>query len=458
MGVDRHRLDDRQIAELERFIEGVDRGKADIFVGRDVELRKVASRLRTVEGRKDEQWPGQDLTLVFQGAPGAGKSALLEKLASNFPAGRRGGPIAVRFDSDDLCLPEDRLQFRIAERLARVRPQTFGRWRKTFPAGRIGAGNTYLDVQLDQSNAEERRLGKLLATSPVLLLFDEIQASAMAASGGGAANLERNLRWLHLGSHGLAMFPVFGGLANSGDLLRESGLARLSSESEFTLPRFSNETSNELARKFADIYLSTARPPAEMIETWSVAMLRDSHGWPMHCRNFLNALGSQIRECDWRPAEIDLDQARLKAAASRSRYYGHRLAGPLTDRQGLVSVVLEQLKRTGPMARESMIELIRDADNQGRSNPGLEGDPRWTVPCGTDFPQIFDAMLHSGIVQNSSLEYGFECSIPSLGSYMAARAACPVERLHGAIMNGAVDVLEATMSGCTGPGLSIYHT
>ena len=68
MSANRQRHDDPRIAELGQFIEGPDRGKA--------EISSVAgpnpARFRNVF----VSWPVKDLTIVFQGAPGAGKPAL----------------------------------------------------------------------------------------------------------------------------------------------------------------------------------------------------------------------------------------------------------------------------------------------------------------------------------------------------------------------------------------------
>lgn len=133
-----------------------------------------------------------------------------------------------------------------------VRPQTFGRWRQMIPASRIGVGISYLDVRLDLGNSEECRLKLALARSPALLLFEEIQGTTMAASNEGCPNLERILRWLYLGTYGLAKNPVFGGLASGGDLPRAAGLTGLSCKSESTLARLSDETTNELFEKFAE--------------------------------------------------------------------------------------------------------------------------------------------------------------------------------------------------------------
>ena len=442
--ISRNDLTEYEANILGEFISDRDRGAAKTFVGRKTELGELKSRLMRVESRGQDpsfvHAPAADMTMVFQGAPGVGKSAVLAKIAEDWALGKKGRPCAINVDPGLLKLPMDSLVSTLSRNLTR---RTNGVARnlldlvQSVTAGIPGLGSVELNL------ADLPSPGSSLA--PVVLLFDEIQSVLGAAMPPEAqSNLRDNLRQLHTGAHGLPVFPVFGGLANSGDLLRESGLTRLSSESEFTLARFSDETSIELVEKFADTYLTSARPADGTVGQWKTALVRDCQGWPMHCRNFLYAVAVQIRDCGWRPEDVDLDKVRLKAAGLRARYYSHRLAGLLTDRQGLVSVVLERLKRNGPMEKESIVRLIRDADQKGRSSE-FDGDHRWALPEGADFRQVFDVMLHSGIVQYAGWRR-YDCPIPSLGSYMAAMSARPSQRLHGAVMFGEPDAVESEIS------------
>ena len=140
-----------------------------------------------------------------------------------------------------------------------------------FPSARIGVVGSYIDVQLDQRKTEEHGLKEALASSPVLLLFDELQLAAKTA----LIEENPNLNWLRTGSHGPAMFPVFAGPANSGDLLRDAGLTWLSSDCEFTLSRFSDAISEKLFPRLAGACLTSAKPSAGTVELWKSVMLPD---------------------------------------------------------------------------------------------------------------------------------------------------------------------------------------
>ena len=194
-------------------------------------------------------------------------------------------------------------------------------------------------------------------------------------------------------------------------------------------------------RKFVVTFLSSAVPSDETVEQWTQILILDSQGWPMHCRNFLNALAIGIRKSGWRPGGVDIDQVRMQAASMRAEYYAHRLAFPLEERPGLVSILLEKLMRTGPLSRECTVSEIRNADERERENPDHQQDHRWKLPNETDPSRVFEAMLHAGIVQKAPRE-GYECPIPSLSSYMAARAANPSGRLHNAVISGDIDTME----------------
>ncbi len=402
------RLDNRQTELLDAFIDSVDRGAAEIFVGRQKELKKISSRLSMLRRRCTDpvfrEAPGADMTLVFQGAPGAGKSALLANIGNMWRLKRGDGPSTATLAADSLLFPFDRLLATIAAKLP------------------------------------DKNLADRLQGSPVMLLIDEIQSVA-----DGEMTLERrqnftiNLRRLHDADHGLPIFPIFAGLANSADLLRDVGqLTRLSYDAETTLGRFVEETSTELFHRFAENHLSSAMPPPETLEAWKRAMLRDSQGWPMHCRNFLLALADAIKEQDWRPAAADLDEVRMRAARLRCDYYGDRMREPLKEREELLSTILEEMECWEPMGREAIIREIREANRKARSDSQIEEDWRWTLPDGVTAEHAFDAMLRSGIVQKFD-KYTFACPIPSLAGHVSAMAACPSATLHYAVVRADPD-------------------
>ena len=211
-------LDKKQRKGLEEFIEGVDRGRAEIFVGRAIELDLVRARLRKVKARLGKPNAGADLTLVFQGAPGAGKSALLERIAEEWPSETKGEPIAIRVDAGLLTGPTDSLIETASRHMMMHTGRTARKLLEFVKSITVGVpGIASVEISPDS------RWPLVRSLSPVILLFDEIQMEFRSSlPAESQENLTKNIKLLHTGSHNLPMFAIFGGLANSADLLRSA--------------------------------------------------------------------------------------------------------------------------------------------------------------------------------------------------------------------------------------------
>ena len=432
-------LNEDQRAALVQFIEDKDRGKAVIFVGREAELSHVQGCINRLLRRRDESAPGSDLTTVIQGAPGAGKSALLEKIAEDWPldGAGEGKPAAIRLAASALKLPMVELLEVVSCQVSGNTgiKRTLARFFSSISVNVAGmAGVTF---GLDPSQLTGKSM------TPVILLFDEIQSVLIGSDLQPQSNLAQNIRLLHTGEHNAPVFPIYGGLANSADLLRSAGLTRLAMESELTLPGFSDAEMDELMTRFVDEYLSSARPSSSTLERWGYALRRDSQGWPMHCRNFLIALCKEIKARDWRPEEVDLDAVRMRAQQLRFRYYAQRMQDALEEQEAPVSTVLEAMRRSIPMKRGQIVELIERA-YQERSS-GDSG--RDSLPESMTARQVFDVMLHSGVVQKT-VKGKFVCPIPSLASYIAAKATLPSSALHEAVLDNEKSDMDSVFDQC----------
>ncbi len=429
-----------QRTALEEFIEDKDRGKAAIFIGRKAELAHVQACVNRLMRRRDSAAPGIDLTTVIQGAPGAGKSALLEKIAEDWPPGGKGKPAAIRLAAVSLELPMAELLAIVSRKAGEHSgiQQTLARFRSfslSLPA------MADVTVGMNSSQADEKPL------TPIILLFDEIQSVLLGADLHPQTNLTKNIRLLHTGEHGAPVFPIYGGLANSADLLQAAGLTRLALGSELTLPGFCDDEMNELMTRFVEALLSSARPSQAVIDCWGKALRRDSQGWPMHCKNFLIALCQEIRDKDWRPHAVDLDIVRMRAHRLRCAWYERRMQGVLEGRYALVSIVLEEINRYDGMGKMDVVETIARAHQERIS----EGSVHDSLPEGMTAEQAFAAMLHAGVIQKAD-EFNYVCPIPSLGSHVAARAMRPPSPLHEAVLRAGPQDIDRAVQRCRDDG------
>ena len=433
-------LSQEQRVALVEFMEDRDRGKASIFVGRKAELAHVQSCINRLLRRQDEDAPGADLTTVVQGAPGAGKSALLAKLKEDWPLGGKGQAVAVSLDPGALTLPMAVFLQAVVSQVERVPGfvRILRKFSSSLSLNLAGLINVEVDTEPSGSSGNE------LPPTPVILLFDEIQTKlAGAISDQSREHLTDNLRLLHTGEHKAPMFPVYGGLANSADLLRAAGLTRLAMGSELTLPGFSDGEVNELMIRFVEEHLSSARPSSSTLERWGDALRRDSQGWPMHCRNFLIALCEEIEAKDWRPEDADLDTVRVSAQQLRFNYYRQRMQSALEGRYALVATILDETSRYGNMEKMHIMDVIDKAHQDCPTGYFRQG----ALPEGVTTEQAFDVMLHAGIIQKTG-KGTFACPIPSLASYIAARATVPRSALHEAVLNNEIADMDDALGRC----------
>ena len=425
------RLSEADINELEIFSQGGDRGLSEIFVGRQEALDKFAQRLALLKRRVDDpldREPAKDLALVFQGAPGAGKTSLLRRIET-MKVSR-----TITMPASTLRTPPEGFLAEVARRLPDSKVvRRLWEWRPVVTG--IQAMSFGVSFQPAAEDSAERT--RHLQDAPVVLLFDEFQKVAGPEMAPQAAqNFRDNLDLLNEATHGLPVFPVFAGLAESGDLLRKVGhLTRLNYDAEITLSRFDDATQTELLGQFVETRLASARPSEATVETWAGAMVRDCQGWPMHCRHFLLSLGQGIKAADWRPEATDFDSVRMRTAGLRGTYYDSRMQDALEDRYGIVSAALEELGRQGPLPRDLIEAELADADAEARGGASLRRPKLWTLPDNTTAKEFFDFMVHSGVVQKCS-KTKFDCPIPSLASHVAAMAAEPSDTLHEAVARG----------------------
>ena len=430
-------LNEEQRAALQNFTVEGDRGRASIFVGRKAELALIKGRLDLLVKRQNEgkSAPGSDLTTVIQGAPGAGKSALLEKIAEDWPLDASGQAVAISLDPGLLTLSTAEFLDAVIARTERV-PGIMQILQKYFKLKSLSVAGVRVEVSAESSPSSGKSL------MPVILLFDEIQTELKGiTSSQSREHLTRNLRLLHTGQHNAPLFPVYGGLANSADLLRAAGLTRLAGGSELTLPGFSDEEMDELMARFVEQHLSSAPPSQAILDHWADALRRDSQGWPMHCRNFLIALCEEIRANDWRPQDVDLDTVRIHAHRLRCTWYEQRMQGALEGRYALVSTVLEEIRRYGGLGKLDITDAIARAHQEHLSRNFSRG----SLPEAMTAEEAFDAMLHAGIVQKVD-EFGYACPIPSLSGHLTARATLPPGLLHEVVLKAKAEEVDRAMA------------
>ena len=354
------------IAGLVQFLRKTDRVPPAYFAGRKKLIDKVDEALEAVmveAGKPDGDASG--LTMLFQGAPGAGKTALLGELARRFreqevrrltdtPTGpAEGVPVPVMLERD-ILYNEGSVALAIVQAMAEapggpgdawtLSPEAFRRTVSHTLSGKLGAGGIGVGGGRTTSTAPETPAFAMLRKKqppatwarPVVLLVDEIQAVDPAA--------KEVLNKLHNAMRGLPVLTVLAGLGDSYDHLRQAagvGLTRFGMGTIRDIGLLAPEEAEEAVLGFFEAFhvdLEGADPRA-----WAERLAQESDGWPQHLHNGQRALAEGLVEADGRLADVDAVRVLDRAVAFREAAYRRQISPAMEDARRLSAAVMKDV-------------------------------------------------------------------------------------------------------------------
>ena len=418
-----------------RFIEREDRSVPAHFAGRQKLIDRIDSKLRTVmaeAGTPDGDASG--LTQLVQGAPGAGKTALLREIDRRFrtaEAQRQPGdvpvPVPVMLDRD-LLYSEEETVLAIAEAMEgepgwTVRTSDF---RRTSARGAGGGLRLPLlltaAVRLGSSVAPEpasfaalrRRQPPATWARPVCLMVDEIQGIDAAA--------KEVLNKLHNAMHGLPVLTVLAGLGDSYDhLFRRIGLTRLSLEAVNDIGCLESEEAEAVVRGTLDAFrVDTAEWHAD---AWGARLAEESDAWPQHLHNGLRALAEGLIEVGGRIDAVDADSVLEREAEFRRISYRRRVSPEMEAARCLTGGVMQDVA-AGAERAAVLGSVDRHSARTGGNEPRL-----WHLPDGMTAEVFLGHLIHRGALQQGQDDL-FRCPIPSFRDYLVERGRGPESTLE----------------------------
>ena len=317
-------------ATLDEYIDLGDRSREPVFVGRDEHLEKIERSLRTARSDASSR------TVIFQGAPGAGKSALLRELRERYEGA--DAVLAVEVDPGDMCprgVFDALAQALDIER--RGETETSRRVEGVAKLAVVGAEVSTTILNRSPSDTAElertrivpwqlmrKRLGDALAHRAVLLLCDEAQT---LLHEGAPPGVRQTVQSLHRGDPArgfLRIVPVFAGLSDTGDVLDECGVTREAIDNAMSLPPLDIARSSEYATKILGyLGVNTNTSDARALVDWAVGC---SDGWPHHLRMAMTGIAHAMRAQN-SPNLRTLDRPSIVEYVTERRndYYGKRI-------------------------------------------------------------------------------------------------------------------------------------
>lgn len=399
------------VAGLRAFALEDDRLPPPAFVGR----RDVIADIEHAAARAAEGGAAvRGRTRLVFGAPGAGKTSLLDELARRWRAraadGDPAAPAPVDCEPGELASP---VAFTEAVLSALAPDSSFRAANSTTTEGGGGipgvAGpsvsrTTSVPPLIDSVRAgrtpwaairEATRPERL--ARPVVLLVDEAQNMPGDPGGDGRTRL---LGELHGGRHGLPILAVLGGLGSAKQVMARRGISRFARGAVHSLPRLTGAESTEAVERFLARHRIAGGPEARA--RWPRRIAEACHGWPQHLHNYLCSAAQALAEAGGDLERADLDAALAVGDEWRRRYYDARLEG-VSDDLPAVADVVGRIPESGAAAHR-IVEWCREATG--------------TAAAGSD---LHARMIHDGVLQE--MPGGLvACPIPSFRRHILARA------------------------------------
>jgi len=393
------------------------------FSGRESELgvfRRVVNALS-----RDRRG---NATIVVEGPPGVGKSALMcqfmEEMRSLPPTGARGRrwlPVPVSAgEAESPPYLADAIDAAIVGQLSADLLASGGLPRKSAEAaGLVGKLSEYWGGGLDLARARTKakeffdRGGSVMGFSlgasrkgppktiseaadrrsntwqswEIILMIDEAQGIEPGGRHAGGGTLSALHQGIVRAPVSFCAFGLPGTLLALGDI----GVSRLSGGRAIHLRGLDDRAAGQTVERCFNLFGVEGGTP------WREAILARAANWPQHLAAYLNAAIRQLREAS--PERMDAGQADLGAAVregdrARANYYRQRMAR-LTRRniefgnlaRGLAPLFGErearlsttELTRTArsvwpDMSDADITQFIRDAEHSGFLAPADEGD------------------------------------------------------------------------------------
>ena len=398
---------------LREFVAERDRNAAWFFVGRTAEIAEIEETCALAFRRFREGRALAGATRLFQGAPGAGKTALLKHLHERWAQSGDGTPRPLLVDRPTLDDPAA-LVLAIAELLDPDKAQQFRQTVTRSRTATVGVGP--LSGSGTQATATSPPLAGLSElrrmfppadwARPVCLMVDEIQ------------NLDpqegKTLESLHLAVDGLPIVPVLAGLSSSqAALTKHGGISRLSRGAVRTLDCLEEgQAAEAMQRMLACFRIETEKADAER---WSVLLERISDRWPQHLQNAMQALGEGLLEFGGVLAKVDRGAVIGRARASRLEAYKQRRSPEMRGAVILVGHVMAAV-RDGGLHRHQVIDTIR-----ARIRDRPEGSSARRLPKGISPEDFLEHLIHRGALQEGE-DDRLVCPIPSFRTFLIGEA------------------------------------
>ncbi len=355
-----------------------DRGPAKYFHGRKEVLSSFAARRAKASAGGLGM---QGTTFLIQGAPGAGKTALLYRCAEE--AVRNGWTVA-RIEGDALYDPASMAYWLDQSYLARASRQIeidlkIVRGTRSKETG--GVANV---SQLLREAAASTARG-------LLLVLDEVQDIRDYADHPHKPGVKNTLKLIHNGEVGCPVILLAGGLGTSEAAFNSLGVSRFYGGCVVNLGRLAPEPERIIIRDWL------VRDGGAEGDTglWIDAITRETHGWPQHIIAFAEPAAGVVRACHGQMTSDGLEAVLQQGQQRKEKYYFARVQELLEQDRMVLGRALSTMPADSSFRDSEVLDIFSVEHSRAEAR------------------RIFELILHKGILAKT-LRGRFAVPIPSM--------------------------------------------
>ena len=384
-----------------------ERGRAKYFHGRTRELAVVTDQRRVaVRGG----WGEQGTIILFQGPPGAGKSALLAECARH---AREDGWTVASIKSAALEYPKAMaarlgLQYPLVTRTGPRAEVRFGSsaGEAVLPVNVEVGGGITLGKEHEYGGKEMQDVLQVAAGKKgLLLLLDEVQELSKIVGTPGERRVSDFLQEIHNGEIDAPVILLAGGLGTSEAVFESLGISRFNLDCLHTLGQLTAEAERAIIRDWLVEEGGAQGDPAP----WVDAIARQTDCWPQHIVSFAQPAAHVLRHFDGQMTERLLIPILQEGWERKVRYYEARTKTLPQEARRELAQLLDSCSSEGVMGKTEVLDAFEDVDRQFTAL------------------QLFDTALHKGVL--TQVEGGqYAIPIPSMGNWLVTEYTTRLER------------------------------
>jgi len=360
-----------------------DRGPAKYFHGRAQILDDFNDLLRLAMARD-----GRTIMLI-QGAPGVGKTALLEEMAIDAMENQWN---VVEISFDDLYNP-----VHMAQTLGR--PYVSRKQTAIKADAKLLGAERIKEVAGDASVSQV--LEKMNPKRGVLLILDEAQYVGRFFNTPNEFAVAATLNRIHNAKISHPVILLAAGLGQTEEAFRLLGISRFKGGCFIELGALRKESEHAVIHDWLVKEGGANGDPAP----WIDAIAKKTHGWPQHITVYGDAAAKQIQSDHGEMIPMGLEVVYRLGEDRRKAYYKQRTKGISGGERGSLARLIKNVARGKGLYRED----IEAALSQEYRDPDKAED-------------LFKRAVERGILHSQDEIYTIP--IPSMRTWLVSNYAC----------------------------------